>query len=363
MSAPAFSPLDDYLILLGQLVRQPSVVGAERAFFRTLCRELDDVGVKLTQYEGLLVAEGTRPDSTYLSVHVDRHGLICTGPGEFQYAAFIAKHRADQLGNSVSYQTFGTLAGRFHKEAVEAYEPWTGEYLGRGIITDAYLCDRRNNVIFQVQGLDHVPPGTAVAYSDRVNVSGDLICAQLDNVVWVAAVVQMFRQGFQGTAFFTAQEEAGRSWRFVLEWFQRVDRTTRELFVLDTSPFDTREEADAQQVILRRRDANGIFDRELVDALERKCRQLEIPYRFKDAIVEAENERRLANGEKAKSLGSTELGRLVSASNGAIQGATIQIPTTGYHTASECTRLSSLQACMRLLGSVIAERNGETGPR
>lgn len=348
--------LDGYLVLLGQLVRQPSVVGAERAFFRALRRELDDIGVKVTQYEGLLVAEGSRPDSTYLSVHVDRHGLICTGPGEFQYAAFIAKHRADQLGNSVSEQTFGTLAGRFHREAVEAYEPWTGEYLGRGIITDAYLCERRNNVIFQVQGLDHVLPGTAVAYSDRVTIEGDLIAAQLDNVVWVAAVVEMFRHGFQGTAFFTAQEEAGRSWRFVLEWFQRVDRTTSELFVLDTSPFETREDADAQDVVLRRRDANGEFNAELVDRLEAKCKELAIPYRFKNAIVEAENKIRAANGEKLKTLGSTELGRLVSSSEGAIQGATIQIPTTGYHTAAECTRLSSLSSCLRLLGSVIDDR-------
>lgn len=349
--------LDDYLVLLGQLVRQPSVVGAERAFFRTLRRELDDIGVKVTRYEGLLVAEGARPESTYLSVHVDRHGLICTGPGEYQYAAFVAKHRADQLGNSVSEQTFGTLAGRFHREAVEAYEPWTGEYLGRGIITDAYLCERRNNVIFQVQGLDHVLPGTAIAYSDRVTIDGDLIAAQLDNVVWVAAVVEMFRHGFEGTAFFTAQEEAGRSWRFVLEWFQRVDRTTRELLVLDTSPFDSREEADAQQVVLRRRDANGLFATELVDALETKCEELQIPYRFKDVIVETENVERAARGEKLKSLGSTELGRLVSASNGTIQGATIQIPTTGYHTAAECTRLSSLAACLRLLESVIADRS------
>ena len=36
------------------------------------------------------------------SAHIDRHGLICTGPNEFQYAAFVAGSRSDLLGNSVS---------------------------------------------------------------------------------------------------------------------------------------------------------------------------------------------------------------------------------------------------------------------
>jgi putative aminopeptidase FrvX len=349
--------LTDFLLHLRQLVRVPSVVGAELPFFRALRRELDAMGVSSTAYEGVLVAEGSRPESMYISAHVDRHGLVCTGPAEYQYAAFVAKHRGDQLGNSVSEQTFGVLAERFHRETVEAYEPWSGAYLGHGVITDAYLCDRRNNVIFTVEGLDNLLPGTPIAYSDRVSVENDLVSAQLDNVISVSAVLHLFRRGFQGTAFFTAQEEAGRSWRFVLEWFQRTNRSTRELLVLDTSPFETRELAAAQQVVLRRRDANGVFDEASVTVLQRKCEELGIVYSFKDAMVEKENERRIAAGGKPRSLGSTELGRLVAASGGSVQGATLQIPTTGYHTPAESSQLGSIGAFLSLLEGVVSDRS------
>ena len=82
--------LYEFLDILKILIRHPSVVSAEHSFFRVLQRELEEIGVKATWYEGSLVAQGNKPDSRYLSAHIDRHGLICTGPNEFQYAAFIA---------------------------------------------------------------------------------------------------------------------------------------------------------------------------------------------------------------------------------------------------------------------------------
>jgi hypothetical protein len=81
--------------LLSLLMRSPSVVGAEHSFFRVLQRELEERGAKVTWFEGVLVAQGTDPNSLYLSSHIDRHGLICTGPNEFQYAAFVAGARSD----------------------------------------------------------------------------------------------------------------------------------------------------------------------------------------------------------------------------------------------------------------------------
>lgn len=123
------------LDILKLLVRHPSVVSAEHSFFQVLQRELEETGVKVTWYEGLLVAQGARPHSRYLSAHIDRHGLICTGPNEFQYAAFIASNRGDLTGNSVSEQTFATISERFIHTAVHAYEPWSGVYRGKGLIT------------------------------------------------------------------------------------------------------------------------------------------------------------------------------------------------------------------------------------
>jgi len=49
------------------------------------------------------------------------------------------------------------------------------------------------------------------------------------------------------------------------------------------------------------------------------------------------------------SLGSTELGRIIAASNGFVQGTTLQIPTTGYHTMEEASSLAASKAFNRLL--------------
>jgi hypothetical protein len=49
------------------------------------------------------------------------------------------------------------------------------------------------------------------------------------------------------------------------------------------------------------------------------------------------------------SLGRTELGRLIAASEGRFSGTTLQVPTTGYHTVEETASLASVRAAIRLL--------------
>ena len=106
----AFSPLPSgFIDILATLLREPSVVGAEHAFFRVLQRELEERGAKVTWYEGLLVAQGSRPESLMLSAHIDRHGLVCTGPDEFQYAAFVAGGRSDLLVRARAVAMRGTV--------------------------------------------------------------------------------------------------------------------------------------------------------------------------------------------------------------------------------------------------------------
>jgi len=341
---PSFN---DFLDTLKYLVRRPSVVGAEHSFFLTLRRELEEIGIKTTQYEGLLVAQGTRPDAGVLSAHIDRHGLICTGPNEFQYAAFLTQYRADLTGNSVAEQTYNTISERFRDQAVQAYDPWSGAYLGIGNIENAFICPRRNNLIFEVSGLDYLMPGTPVAYVDTLKHSEGLLSAQLDNVISAAVILHLFRSGFEGTAFFTAQEEAGKSWRFVLEWYRRFDGATDRLLVLDTSPFPDRTAADAQDLVLRYRDANALFNGTFTDEIAQRCDKLGIRYLFKDRYLEAQNKTASSQGRVAGSLGSTEMGRL--ASEGTLQGTTLQLPTTGYHTAAESVRSEAVKKMIALL--------------
>ncbi len=341
-----------YLDLLKEMIRQPSVVGSEHAFFRYLKRTLEERGAKVTWYEGLMVAQGEQPETAMFSAHIDRHGLVCTGPDEYQYAAFVAGGRSDLLGNSVSEQLMGKVADRFQDLPVWAYDPWAGSYYGNGQIANAYVCERRNNLVFNVEGLSHLVAGTPVAMQDSLRRQGGRLVGQLDNVLTAAALVHLFSLGFQGTAFFTAQEESGKSWRFLLEWFRRFGSSTHELIVVDTSPFPDVASADAQALVLRWRDANGAFSVRTTRRLEALCQGMGIAYVFKDRLVEEKNGLAEAAGRKPHSLGSTEMGRIVVASEGLVQGTTLQIPTTGYHTmeesASEHACRAFLSALMRL---------------
>lgn len=345
----AYPDLSQFLDILKPLIREPSVVGNEDSFFRVLRRELEEVGVEVHHYHGVLVAQGRRPHELFLSAHIDRHGLLCTGPNEFQYAAFIAGNQGEVMGDSASEHMLHTIEDRFQGQRVQAHLPYTGTYLGQGEITRSYICPERNNLIFEVEGLDFLQPGTPISFLDRLHISDGLLSAQLDNVVSAAMLIYLFRQGFQGTGLFTAQEESGRSWRYTLSWFQRQQLTTQRLVILDTSPYATREDADAQQITLRHQDANGLFSPAMTQELVTRCEDLGLSYGFKDEYIAMQNQTR----SRPYPLGRTELGRVVAATDGAINGTTLQIPTTEYHTATETASLFAIAGMLKLLLSYI----------
>jgi putative aminopeptidase FrvX len=351
VNTPAVSDLSEFLEVLQQLVREPSVVGTEDSFFRVLRRELEEVDVRVERHLGVLVAQGREPESLILSAHIDRHGLLCTGPNEFQYAAFIAGNRGELTGDSVSEQMMASIADRFTGQRVQAHLPYTGTYLGQGVISNSFLCPKRSNVIFEIDGLEFLQPGAPISFLDRLQVTDSHLSAQLDNVLSVALIVYLFRKGFSGTALFTAQEEAGRSWRYALEWFRRESITTRRLLVLDTSPYPTPDAAGEQELVLRKKDASAEFDPRFTDEIARICERMGISHSYKDEWIERQN----LDRPKPVSLGRTELGRLVAATGGHITGTTLQIPTTGYHTANETASLASVRAAIRLLNSYIWE--------
>lgn len=339
----------DFIDLLKALVRHPSVVGAEHSFFRALQRELEERGAKVTWYEGLLVAQGKKPFSAMFSAHIDRHGLICTGPNEFQFAAFISANRTDLLNNSVSEELMTKITERFRSVPVFAYEPWSGAYRGKGVIKNAYICEFRNNLIFELDGLESVVAGTPIAFKDKLKTHHGRLSGQLDNVLSAATLVHLFNMGFEGTAFFTAQEEAGKSWRYLLEWFRRFGGSTNRLFVVDTSPFPDLESANQQQLVLRKKDANAMFNSEITTLVEEVCKKEKLSYLYKDEYMEAKNKELTHQGEQPLSIGSTELGRIIAGSKGLVDGTTIQVPTIGYHTMDESASWESVEAFIHLL--------------
>ncbi|MBN2824798.1 MAG: peptidase M42 [Campylobacterales bacterium] len=332
--------------ILKQLIRIPSVVGAEHPFLMFLKRDLEELGLDVEYYDGVLVAKGKNPQSGYISAHVDRHGLICTGHNEFQYAAFIAKNQADLQGTSNSEQILKNFVYRFVDQKVQAYQPYSGSYLGIGEIKDAFLCERRNNIIFKVEGFDYLLPSTPIAFMDKLSIENDLVSAQLDNVLSVAIILYLYHLGYQGTAFFTASEEAGKSWRFLLEWFRRFDLTTDQLLVLDTSPYESLEDIANLDIVLRNRDENGYFRSPLKAIIKKIVLEKGIKYHFKDAYLK--NKMRQL-GITEGSIGVTELGRLIHATKGTIQGTTLQVPTIGYHTVNESTFKKSIDAMIEVL--------------
>lgn len=341
--------LQEFLDILKPLVREPSVVGHEQGFFRSLRRELEEIGVPVQYFHGVLVAQGSRPHELYLSAHVDRHGLLCTGPNEFEYAAFIAGNQGENMGDSVSAYMVSQIENRFQGQRVQAHLHYTGTYLGQGRIRRSFVCPRRRNLIFEVDGLDFLQPGTPVAFLDRLAIANGLISCQLDNVVSAALIIFLYRKGYQGSALFTAQEECGRSWRFALSWFQRQQISTQRLVVLDTSPYPTREHADAQQITLRRQDATGVFSAAMTAELAGRCERLGLTHSYKDEYIAQQNRQR----ERPYPLGRTELGRIASATGGEINGTTLQIPTTDYHTANETASLAAISGMLRLLMSYV----------
>jgi putative aminopeptidase FrvX len=337
--------MENFYDILKQLIRVPSVVGAEHPFFMFVKRELEEIGVKVEYYDGVLVAKGNNPTKGYISAHADRHGLICTGHNEFQYAAFIAKNQADLLGNSNSEELLKNFEMRFVNQKVQAYQPWSGVYLGLGVIEDAYLCPRRNNIIFRIEDFDHLLPGTPIAFMDKLVMKDEMISAQLDNVISVAMMIYLYHLGYQGTAFFTASEEAGRSWRFLLEYFRRFDISTNQLLVLDTSPYKTVGELSLLDVVVRNRDENASFKSPLKNIIKNIAIKNNIKYHFKDAYLKNIMKQAGSKG----SIGVTELGRIIHATKGEIQGTTLQIPTIGYHTMAETASKKSIDSMFVIL--------------
>ena len=57
----------------------------------------------------------------------------------------------------------------------------------------------------------------------------------------------------------------------------------------------------------------------------------------------------MAQENRKGSLGVTELGRLINASKGQIQGATLQFPTIGYHTVEESTTPTTIDSMVQVL--------------
>jgi putative aminopeptidase FrvX len=331
-----------------EYLKIPSVVGYETFFLDYLEKDFRRLNLKTQRYKGLLLIEGSNPTSNIVSVHIDRHGLVANGIGELEYAAYQVK--ADKYGvdSEIKKKMWEKIASRFNGENVYAYNPITGSKIGEGTIASGYLCPVRENFIFRVKNLESLKKNTPVSFSVSCVANLKSVVGQLDNVLSVGLTYGLYKFGFQGSLLLTTEEEIGKSWEHVLDYFNEDKIETQKLFVFDTSPFDSSDNIDLNAVILRKRDNNSAFDKSLTNLILKKCEKLKIPFLLKDEYI-------LNHSKKGDNinLGSTELGRIILESKQKINGTTVQIPTFGYHSNKETANFHAIENVFKLLNSVL----------
>lgn len=324
----------------------PSVVGHEQHFFKYLKQDFEKLGLNVTQHEGILEVSGSAPKSNIISAHVDRHGLISIGEGQYAYAAQYVKEEKYNEENNPSKNMLEAISGRFEGEIVYAYDSETGDYLGDGTIESCDPCMDNGDSVFYVNGMEHMPKNTPVGYARTAVSNGEILKGQIDNVVSLGVIYVLFQNGFQGTALLSAEEEIGKSWIHIQNWLEREKVTTQNMVIIDTSPYREKMPIKENMVILRNRDKSAEFNKEMVNEIRTRCETLNLPYQVKDEYF-------LSQGLEIKDLGSTELGRLVQNADGKWSGATVQIPTMEYHTSYETTSKECIESFYAILQSIL----------
>ncbi|MFW6046831.1 MAG: hypothetical protein ACOCP4_03465 [Candidatus Woesearchaeota archaeon] len=313
----------------------PAVVRFEHPFMDYLADDFNTSGYDIEQQDRLLVVrkKGIRSPNI-VTAHIDRHGLVVNDQGKPEYAAFNAKkHYGDE--NKSSEEIFKKSGQRFIDELVYAYDE-NGRKIEEGKVKGFSYDFDAKDLVFDIDGFGRLPAGTAISYvSSLVRESGN-ISSQIDNVVSAAVAYQLVQDGFDGTLIFTTEEEIGRSWQHIANYLQSQDATSRELITLDTTPYDDARAISEGLIVFRNRDEIGKFNPDLVGKLRTACDARGIRYEMKDEVIEAQNTQ-LPEGTKPKKLGKTELGRVIQYTNGRFNGATVQLPTTEYHSNHETT--------------------------
>lgn len=339
---------------LKSLLKIPSVVRFEQAmldYLEEFCLKLEDY--EITQTDRLLVAKKRNSNSNkIISAHIDRHGIVKNNSGDLVYAAFEAKKYYEDNIEATEF-VFERVASRFIGEKFYAYDPVTGEKITEGKVIGAKYYFENKYVKFEMKNLGNIANGTPLALVSKLSHYDDYFYSQIDNSISVAVAMQLLEKGFDGTVIFSTEEEIGMSWKHIADYLKKQKIETQELIVLDTTPYKYMHSIDKGLVVLRNKDEEGIFNKKLVNEIRTICEKENIPFEFKDEVIENKNLMLEKQGEEPKKFGHTELGRLVENTKGKINGVTIQIPSTNYHTNKELSSMKSLTNYYKLLEKLL----------
>lgn len=326
----------------------PAVVGHEQPFIDFLKHDFQPLDVKIKTYDGLIAIEGKNPSSHYISAHIDRHGLISLGDGEYFYAAQYIKEIKYGESNIGATEILKSAANNFVGEHVYAYDPETGTALTHGTISKHSPSRELGDGLFYIHNMRDMPLDTPIAYAQMPKADHHKLSGQIDNTLSVAVIHELFKNGYQGTALLTIEEEIGYSWLHISRYFENNAIETDRLLVLDTSPYGDadRKIIDDGTVVLRTRDKSELFNADYTNEIAKICEDLNIPYHIKDQFLRD-------RGHETHQLGSTELGKLIMNTDKRWSGTTLQCPTTDYHTSHETTSFKAINHYYKILDKIL----------
>jgi putative aminopeptidase FrvX len=343
--------LEPILAKTAEYLTIPAVVGYEGPFMDHLADDFNIPGYDVEKGDGILVVRKKGSQSPQIvTAHLDRNGIVVNDAGNFEYAVFNLK-RTNGDKNNAPEGVFKKSGERFIGELVYAYGT-QGDVMAEGIVRDFYYNYLMGDLFFGIEGMGCLPAGTPIAYRSQLVREKGIISSQIDNAISVAVARQLVSEGFDGTLFLAAGEEVGRSWKNIADYLTLQDIESHEILTLDTTPYTDSRAISQGLVVLRNQDSKGRFNPDLVARLRSRCKTNEIPHEMKDEVIEAENAQ-LEEGAKLKSMGITELGRIVEHTDGRFNGATVQLPTTRYHTNHETTSELAVEMYHRAVSTVL----------
>lgn len=343
-----FNDVESIIAKTMEYLSIPSVVGFEQFFMEFLEQDFQKLGLSTIKYDGLLEVRGNNPSSAIICAHIDRHGLVSLGNGEYAYAAQYVREIKYGEEHKSSRKELKNIAKRFEDEPVFAYHPKTNARLGEGKISTCNMCMDEGDSIFHVNDIEELGEAIPIAYARTARAEHNKIMGQIDNTVSIGVVYALFRAGFQGTTYLTTEEEIGKSWIHISNHLKNENIKTQELLVIDTSPYLDHSPMREGTVIFRNRDRFSIFNSNLTERLVNRCESLGMPYQIKDIDL-------IESGKDIDDLGSTELGRLIKEKERQWSGTTVQVPTTMYHTSNETTTRRAIKNYFRFLKNILIE--------
>ncbi len=343
-----FNDIETVIAKTMEYLTVPSVVGHEQFFVDYLKKDFEAIGCLGVKHGGVLEVYGSKPHQAIVCAHIDRHGLISLGKGEYAYAAQYVKEIKYGEANRSSRKELEGLGKRFAGETVFAYDPKTNEKLGEGVIEVCHPLMMMGEALFFIQGMKAARHDIPVAYARTAREQDGYLKGQIDNALSLGVIYALYKNGYQGTVLFSCEEEIGKSWVHIANYLKRTNVVNKTILVIDTSPFVDAKPIDDGMVIFRNRDMSAKFNPALVGALKTRCSVMEIPFQVKDEVL-------LSKGKSVSQLGSTELGRLIQNTRKKWSGATVQIPTMMYHTSNETTSRLAIRNYFRFLKNILID--------